>query len=416
MRLSARALSLTLVYLLVGLAPALAPEVSLADEGEPAAPADTPPAAPKAEPKPDPDIPTYSIEFLMPGEKEDPQDWKLVDADRAPSSAPTEDELAAIAEGLGLDDETFYVETTALKKGDDVVGVAMTDVDKNVHAFLDAVKAKAGAKGWRLLELGSPARLMILGGAAGSLEAAESAMREHIVYAMSEMAMERLRGKGGWEAAGQTAAAEYRNAIKRMVGEAGVIHALQGVADWVEARRAFRKPGKNRKLDKKLNNKAADAFSKALAEGTPYPPKKTVLIFVSKELGSILLQRKDKAVLAEATRALEIAVENEEDARKQDTRYSNRYNLACAYALAGKTDKALDALRRALEAMKSLAERPARSSWEHIERDKDMNSIRGDPRFSKLMSDYEPKKPMHWDRDKAEREKRRKQHEKEQGN
>jgi len=415
MRLSARALSLTLVYLLVGLAPVLAPERALADEGEPAAPADTPPAAPKAEPKPDPDIPSYSIEFLMPGEKEDPEGWKLVGSDRAPGSAPTEDELAAIAEGLGLDDESFYVETTGLKKDDDVVGVAMTDVDQKVFPFLDLVKAKAGEKGWRVLELGSPARLMIIGGAAGSLAAAETAMQEHVVYAMSEMAMERLRGKGGYEEAGQRVAAEYRNAIHTMVGEAGVIHALKGVADFKAARKVFLKPGKNRKLDKKLNNKAADAFSKALAEGMAYPPKKTVLIFVAGELGSNLLQRKDKAVIAEATRALEIAVENEEDARRQDTRYGNRYNLACAYALGGQTDKALDALRRALEAMKSLAERPARTSWEHIERDKDMESLRRDPRFSKLMSDYEPKKPMHWDRDKAEREKRRKQHEKEQG-
>ena len=398
MRPIARVLPLLLILPALSLAPVFA------DDGEPSAPVEEPAPAPK----PDPEVPTYSIEFLVPGEDAEIEGWKVVDAERAPAQAPSEDVFVAIGEALGLDDDTMYVEVTGLKKGDDVFGVAMVDVDAQVYAFQGAVKAKAAANGWRMRELGCPGRLLIVGGSAAGVAAAEEAMFEHVVYAMSEMAMNRLRGKAGHEEAGLKAAAEYSEAIRRMAPKAGVVHALTGVAHWLEARKELRKGGKHKKLNKELDNKAADEFAYALVDGVPFPPKKRVLLFVAGELGTNLLGRKDKSVVAAATRALELAVEHEKDARKQDQRYKNRYNLACAYARGGKTDEALDALRRSLEAMKSLKAGAARGHWEHIEKDKDMDSIRDDPRFSKMMADYEPKKPAHWERDRAHREKGKK--------
>ena len=53
------------------------------------------------------------------------------------------------------------------------------------------------------------------------------------------------------------------------------------------------------------------------------------------------------------------------------------YNLACSYALTGMTDKALDALDRAL--------RLGYDEFSRIRRDPDLNSLRADPRFARLL-------------------------------
>ena len=52
------------------------------------------------------------------------------------------------------------------------------------------------------------------------------------------------------------------------------------------------------------------------------------------------------------------------------------YNIACAYALLGKSDEAIDWLKKAFEAR--FAEQ------ETLEKDDDLDSIRKDPRFIKL--------------------------------
>ena len=57
------------------------------------------------------------------------------------------------------------------------------------------------------------------------------------------------------------------------------------------------------------------------------------------------------------------------------------YNLACAYALTGRTDKALKALEESRAAGFDLAE-PLRS-------DPDLDSLRSDPRFERLVADIE---------------------------
>jgi hypothetical protein len=53
------------------------------------------------------------------------------------------------------------------------------------------------------------------------------------------------------------------------------------------------------------------------------------------------------------------------------------YNLACSYALLGMTDKAIGALDRAL--------RLGYAHLAHLGRDPDLNSIRDDPRFARLL-------------------------------
>jgi len=56
------------------------------------------------------------------------------------------------------------------------------------------------------------------------------------------------------------------------------------------------------------------------------------------------------------------------------------YNLACSYALLGQTDEAIEALRRAIE----LGYR----DFKHLKQDRDLDSIRNDPRFRQLLRHY----------------------------
>jgi tetratricopeptide (TPR) repeat protein len=58
-----------------------------------------------------------------------------------------------------------------------------------------------------------------------------------------------------------------------------------------------------------------------------------------------------------------------------------RYNLACSYALLGRTDEALDEMERAVR----LGYRDA----EHMRRDEDLTSLRGESRFLRLLRELE---------------------------
>lgn len=57
------------------------------------------------------------------------------------------------------------------------------------------------------------------------------------------------------------------------------------------------------------------------------------------------------------------------------------YNLACSYALTRQTDKALSSLRQAIEC--------GYHDFRHIRQDRDLDSIRDDPRFRQLLLEFE---------------------------
>ncbi len=58
----------------------------------------------------------------------------------------------------------------------------------------------------------------------------------------------------------------------------------------------------------------------------------------------------------------------------------SHYNLACSYSNLGKTDQALDALEEAFEL----------GYWdlEHMEQDPDLENVKDDPRYQKLVEDH----------------------------
>jgi len=237
---------------------------------------------------------------------------------------------------------------------------------------------------------------------------AEVAMVEHVIYRLGHLAMGRLNNHGALEDEGPKAALRYRAAIDVLVPDTGIAYAITGRIHRING---LFKDGKGRKkeeIDKAEMKIAAGFLEKAIAEGVKFPPRKSLLVWVGGRLGGMLLERKDPSVVAVATRALEIAVKHEKDAPGQQQRYTHRYNLACAYARGGQTKKALDAIEGALETMKSIKPRVARKSWEDMEKDKDLDSIRNDPRYSKMYADAEPKKPPHWDSTQAAAKKREK--------
>ncbi len=372
--------TLLLVLLACGLAlPAVA------EEDTPAPAAEEPKPAPK--PEPDPEVPVYSIEFLMPGEDDAPEGWKLRDRG-APDGSPTEDVLTAMSEACkcDLDEDNFYVETGVLKSGSEKVGFAMVDVDKSVWAFRQKVDEAAAKHGWKVVELGAKGRLLILGPGAKQAAAAD-ALTEHIVYELGELGMNRIRGGGGHQEKGRKTARTYIAAIGTMVGEAGVANAVEGVVRWLEAQPTKRgEKADNAKLDA-----ASDAFAKALAKGAAYPPRGSVLVWCAGKHGGWLLQKKDKALLPEAKRVLELAVEHEREAKQNTQRFENRYNLACAFAREKNVEKALELVKGALEVGKNMPQQWFRNQYKHIdEKDPDMAPLRQDPRFSEMMQKYKP--------------------------
>jgi len=56
------------------------------------------------------------------------------------------------------------------------------------------------------------------------------------------------------------------------------------------------------------------------------------------------------------------------------------YGIACIYALQGKNDLALDFLEKSLK--------KGYNDWDHIDVDTDLDSIRNDKRFKKIINNY----------------------------
>jgi hypothetical protein len=218
-----------------------------------------------------------------------------------------------------------------------------------------------------------------------------AALTEHVVYQLGHLAMNRVRGRSGGEEEGRKAAIAYSEAIGRVAPDSGIAHAVVGVVHWLKARQ-----GKKRgeKPDAAEDDLCAASWHKAFIVGVKFPPKKSVLVFCSGEFGQILLEKKDKSLVEEATRVLQIAVDNEREGKNGFKRFGNRYNLACCFARVGDVENGLKMLKGALETGKSMQVGMFRPQYINIrDKDPDMAPLRDDPRFSKLMADFKPPEP-----------------------
>ena len=158
--------------------------------------------------------------------------------------------------------------------------------------------------------------------------------------------------------------------------DAGAVHAVRGLVAMYVAR----KP-----------DDAIVAFRKAIASDAPVPADVRLQVEVAGNLGQLLLTRGDASLHEEARRVLEKAVSWDAHNGNPLARFGNRYNLACAYALMGHTDKAFKALEESLAMGRDeLGDGYGRHYLHAKDRDPDMASLRGDPRFKKLMEKYAP--------------------------
>ncbi len=385
-----RPVHLALIALLLPLL-AAAPVFAEDEKPAPAEPTPEEPAAeePKPEPKaePDPEVPLYTIEYLMPGEDAEVGAFEVKDS-KAPSGSPTEAGLEKLSEACkcSLDGDNFYVETGVLKGKGGKVGFALVDVDASVWHFRRKLDEAAAAGGWKVSEVGAKGRLLVVGSGDGQAAACE-ALNEFLVYKLADLGMDRLRGFSGMQKEGRKAAMAYVKAAGTMAPDSGVANAVTGVVHWIKSRPKKR----GEKADQAELDKASAAWKKALADGVKYPPKKGVLVFCAGEYGQALLLKKTKSVLPEAKRVLTLAVEHEQDGKNNFRRFGNRYNLACVYARENDVETALDLLKKALETGKSMPAHMFRPQYVNIkDKDPDMANLRDDPRFSKLMADFKP--------------------------
>lgn len=334
----------------------------------------------------DPEPPAYFVEHLVPSDEQVPEGWKIVDEAAPGPGLLTAADVNDLAASLELEDG-FFLEYRVFKGRGELVPVAMMDVEEKVSAFHAALTEKAAAKGWRIRELGSPTRVMVVGSSSSSAAKLAEALVEHCVYALTEIAMNRLRGHSGQEEAGREAALEYTKAVDAMVPKTGTAQAVIGVVHWIKAQ----PKEQGQEPDRKEQELAVKHFARSLEADVKYPPKGSVLVFAAGQLGGMLLTWKDKSRLEEATKALELAVKNEREAKTQAQRFGNRYNLACAYARKGRKDDAFKNLEVALEVGKNMPVSYFRAQYENIrEKDEDMAPLRSDPRFSELMKRFKP--------------------------
>jgi hypothetical protein len=337
--------------------------------------------------------PAWSVENLMPSGADDPKGWTVREADDGPDGLGYE-ALDALGRGAGLDGETFYAEFRVFESKDGACGVAMLDVDEKVEALSKALAEKAAALGWEVHGLGSPTRLLVLSGPEGPRAALAQALRERTLYAFCEMARARLRALNEMlhrndrqidEA--HAAVAEYVDAIRAIEPEAGVGHSLYAVR---HVRNAYKDP---KKPDANEIGLAIASLSKALRSGVRYPPEGEHFVWAAGTLGDLLVEKRQPDLLEDAIFVLEQAVAHEAEARDNGRRVENRWNLTRALARRGRIDDAFGMLEKTLEHGKAMLPAP---SYRHVydqikEKDELLAGLRGDPRFSKLMSDHAPK-------------------------
>lgn len=360
-------------------------------EEEPAAPVTEPKPAPK--PKPDPAVASYIGESLMPGEKDTPEGWTLLDEASAASGGPDEASLAALAEPLGLDEDNFYPQLQSYEKDGATVTIAIVDVDAKVYAYKHALAAKATECGWRTKDLGHPGRILVIGGPSAGATELEAALVEHTVYKLSDMAMNRIRGGVGRKESEHGSIIAFTKAIEALAPNSGTAEAVLGFLPWIKSGQGLKPKEKPRRSDRE---KAFEHWARSLATGVRFPPKGSVLVFIAGRMGGQILEWKNRGALSDATRFLEIAVESEREARTTGQRYTNRYNLSCAYARLERIDDAIKMLEGSLKILRGMPASFWRAQYEHIdEKDPDMGPLRSDPRFSELMSakENQPPKP-----------------------
>ena len=329
-----------------------------------------------------PKVPAYGAEDLAFDLKSLPDGWAACPEGVAiPESAPTEGMLMQLGEAVGLDEDSLFVETRAVKKGDQVAVASFVDVDTAPDGFRSVLEKSAEAGGWVMKDLGSPMRVLVVWSPdAGAASELAGFARAAAVYRLADTA---------WASFNERSIEGHRSGMERL----GAARAIEEKAGVVAAVVGFLQIQQNR-------GQAVGAWIHALEKDTPMPPKGMLRVQVGFQLGQALLEagrdellEKALEVLLDATKH-EDALDVDDEPQQAWMAYGNRYNLACTYSRMGKIDDAFKALEASFVfAKKNLESDAYVQSYNHCKNvDPDMSPLREDERFQKLMDAYDPDK------------------------
>ncbi|MDJ0974841.1 MAG: hypothetical protein QNJ98_10310 [Planctomycetota bacterium] len=325
--------------------------------------------------------PPYSAEDLRPNDARLENGWTLSDDEPEDLEARIE----AVAEKAEYDTFNLEIEVFRIEKAESpALDVALLDVDEDPATMRKALDAEAAKQGWTVRELASPHRLLLVTGGSKAKskrtkehEDASGAMVLYVAHKLGDIAAElskpmpdsgvaRKRQLRNLEALGK--------AVSALGIEGGLVHALALVPAYVRYNR-IRHPleetkqrlmawwgnEKNRAhyqkeydelkaesepLEKALWKHARQAMAKDVANA----PRGTLRFMACASAALGYLEEETKQGAVEASRLLEDAVANIASAPGAGWAVSARYNLACAYALAGKEEKVLSTMKSVFEA------------------------------------------------------------------
>lgn len=341
----------------------------------------------------------FSLDDVAPADGQRPEGWTgVARATAVPATAPSTARLLAMARDAGVDAAALQVRCIPLRKGDGAsaeFGVsAWVTLGVDAKTFAPKLAAAAGEHGWLTKNLALPNAVLVTWGS--NEEAADALQRWQVataVHALCEKGFEAIAsaGQAGDQETARRAFMRGQAMIQiagRTEPEAGVFHALMG-----------------RLLAQRDPAAALEHNRKALAANAPVPPPARWIVVAAFEAGQALLTKGDEDLLAEATEILERGVAAEAASENHFMRFGNRYNLACAYARRGETDKAFPHLEESLRYLKSawqadMAQEGGASRldypnhFEHARtKDSDLEPLRADPRWAALFTKYDPAAP-----------------------
>jgi hypothetical protein len=295
-----------------------------------------------------------------------PAGWRSVgDADGGRREREFRVALLRAAAKAGVSTDDWTLEVRVLTSAAGVAVVAFVELDRPLRADVRASWGDAGATGVvrRVYEFGSPLRLVIVE-APGEAEAGLAALLKSLSAARLARRARDLNAsdKAASEAMAESAASlDAKNSLARLLLGIYSKDRTRAIAHF---RAALERGGTD--LDDDDTTELIGSLGTAL------------LLSVADRSGAEVA-----AVLAEARERLEVAIRRSEGHQfglgmphlSQKTEAVFRYNLACACARLGETEKSFAQLTKSLEA-------GVGGDWH---RDSDLVSLHGDPRWSELL-------------------------------